>query len=239
MGSPWHHLNYQRDIFLSASLASNSVSTYRTGINHYRSFCSRFSLPPFPLREHIIENFCVFLHPRVAYKSIKIYLSGVQYWSKIHGYMEEIKEMPRLHYVLMGIRRTQGNSRNKPPRPPITWALVCKICAYINNSELPYDRDMLTSAVLVAFFGLLRVSEYTSPSSVSFDPSAQLMANDVSFLWSRKIARINIKKSKTDPFRQGVIVRIGMVDHELCPVLALSRFLVHRGECTGAPVSVL
>ena len=148
-------------MLLDRSLAPNSFSTYKVGIRQYLAFCRQFALPPFPLSEKILENFCTSLSARVAHKSIKVYLCGVQFWSKLQGGTVLIKNMLRLEYVLMAIRRFQGNSFNRPTRTPITLNMLEEICAFISITESPYDRDMLTSAVLLAFFGLLRVSVFS------------------------------------------------------------------------------
>ena len=185
------------------------------------------------MAEDIIENFCVSICLRVAYKTIKVYLCGVQYWSKLQGGTTLIKNMPRLHYVKTAIRRVQGSLYNKPARTPVTWHMLERICAFIASTESAYDGEMLTSAVLLAFFALLRVSEYTTPSSSTFDDSTHLTVSDVAVIWTRQIATINIKVSKTDPFREGVCLKIGMLNHYLCPVRALARYLLIRGPRPG------
>ena len=70
-----------------------------------------------------------------------------------------------------------------------------RIYAFIANTESPYDCHMLTSAVLLAFFGLLRVSEYTTSSTSTLNESLHLSVSDVAVLGSRLIATINIKVS--------------------------------------------
>ena len=111
--------------------------------------------------------------------------------------------------------------------------MLREICAFLAATEQPFNRDMLISAVLLAFFGLLRVSEYTTPSASFFDEETHLSLADVNFNWERRVALIRIKKSKTDPFRQGVTIRVGILDHYLCPVHALLRYLVRRGPAPG------
>ena len=232
MGSSWQHLVYQRDLLLSHALAPNTVNTYRTGVNHYFRFCRRFGIRPMPLSEPVLENFCVSLHWRISAKSIRVYLCGIQLWSTLNGGRVLIEHMLRLDYVLRAIRRVQGNSFARPTRTPITWPLMRTICAYIANTEPPFDREMLLAAVLLAFFGLLRVSEYTSPSPTRADQSG-LAVQDVHIDWARRLAFIHIKKSKTDPFRLGVTIRVGVVAHQLCPVTALFRYLQLRGLQPG------
>ena len=214
-------------------MAPSTWSTYFSGIRQYVSFCSMFSVDPLPLSEVTLENFSASLQLRVAYKSIKVYLSGVQFWAKLHGCPVLVADMPRLQYVLRGIRRFQGDKFKRAPRPPVTWALLQRVCAFVACSEAPFNRDMLLSAVLLAFFGLLRVSEYTAPSASRFDPSVCLSVRDVTISWARGVALIYIKQSKTDPFRVGVTVRVGVIQHRLCPVVALIRFLARRGSRPG------
>ena len=127
---------------------------------------------------------------------------------------------------------TQGNTFNRPTRTPITWELLQIICRYIVLTEAHFDRDMLLSAVLLAFFGLLRVSEYTSPTTSRSDPNA-LNREDVSVNPTGNTVSVHIKKSKTDPFRRGVTLRICAIPHPLCPVQALHRFLTRRGPSPG------
>ena len=231
MGSPWWHLTYQRDVILSHSLAPDTFTAYRTGINHYLRFCHQFAITPLPLSENIMEPFVVSLQ-HLAYKSIKVYLCGVQFWSTISGFTNQISDMDRLEYVLRGIRRTQGNRFTRPMRAPITWELLQVICRHIISSETPFDRDMLLSAALLAFFGLLRVSEYTSPTTTRSDPNS-LSFGDVTVDSSQRVARVHIKKSKTDPFRVGVTLRICAIQHAFCPAKALIRYLSRRGTNPG------
>ena len=158
---------FQRDVILSHSLSQETFNTYRVGINHYLRFCHRFAINPLPLTENYMEPFVISLQHRLAYKSIKVYLCGVQFWSTMCGFDNQISEMARLEYILRGIRRIQGNRFTRPVRAPITWQLLQLICRYLVLTEAPFDRDMLLSAILLAFFGLLRVSEYTSPQPLS------------------------------------------------------------------------
>lgn len=233
MGSCWDELERRKNAFLARSLAASSTSTYNVGVRQYLEFCNQVRVPPVPLSEMVLENFCVSLSSRISHKSIKVYLSGVQYWSKLQGCNILIKNLHRLKYVVMGIRRAQGSSFDRPTRPPVTWSMLQSICRFIAHTETPFDRDMLTSAVLLAFFGLLRVSEYTCPSPSSYDPTAHLSVQDVSVDWDRGIAFINIKISKTDPFREGVTIRVSVLGHRLCPVHALVRFVIRRGSSPG------
>ena len=84
---------------------------------------------------------------------------------------------------------------------------------------------MLSAAVLTAFFGLLRVSEYTSKGKRTFDPMCTLMFNDVRFQKKFRFVQIKIAQSKTDPFRAGCLLKVWATGSKFCPVLALRRFI--------------
>ena len=222
-----------KSLLLGRALAPSTHTQYKVGIRQYLAFCRLFYIEPLPLSEYVLENFCISLSRRVKHSTIRGYLSGVQFYSKIGGCTILIKDMVRLEYVMTAIRRAQGNVFDRPTRPPVTLNMLKQLCAFINITESPFDRDMLTAAVLLAFFGLLRVSEYTSPTSSTHDPTSNLSVDDININWKRKVALIRIKKSKTDPFREGATIRIGVLNHYLCPVHALIRYLMHRGRAPG------
>ena len=45
--------------------------------------------------------------------------------------------------------------------------------------------------------------------------------------------QVPLKASKTDPFRQGVVLYLGATGKELCPVAAVLSFMVARGNTRG------
>ena len=64
---------------------------------------------------------------------------------------------------------------------------------------------------------------------------------------SPKVIQVQIKVSKTDPFRKGVTIHLGSwrTGNELCPVSAIASYMVVRGRgrgrffnlASGAPLS--
>ena len=84
---------------------------------------------------------------------------------------------------------------------------------------------MLLSAVTLAFFGLLRSSEYCCPTQSTFNSSHTLMISDISISLSPFILKVFIKSSKTDPFRQGCTIRIGAGLVPLCPIRSMLAYL--------------
>lgn len=220
--------------FFLLALAPTTRSTYRSGLRSYKLFCLQLSLVLFPLSELNLQLFVTSSASRVSYSTIKVYLCGIQYESIIRGYPEKISSMVKLYYVLRGIRRTQGSKWTKQKRLPITPSHLRSMLYYIHNSKFSsHDKAMWSCLILVAFFGLMRVSEYVCPSSSSFNPDLHLSTQDISFSSRDSVAIIRIKASKTDPFRVGTSIRLVAIGGDLCPVHALKNFLSVKGSSSG------
>ena len=67
-----------------------------------------------------------------------------------------------------------------------------------------YRDFMIWAACCFAYFGLLRVSEFTTSSPDHFDPSVDLLLSDVAIdnPTSPSLIQITIKQSKGDQFRK-------------------------------------
>jgi len=136
-----------------------------------------------------------------------------------------------LRYVLRGIRRIQGNTLRRPLRNPITIAHI--LLGLDLDFSLLHLSLLTTRQYGTAFFGLLRVSEFTCPG-YTFDASSHLSREDVSFNRNHSILYIKVKASKTDPFCESVIIRLAAIrDHKLCPVAAMHSYLDFRSSQSG------
>ena len=82
---------------------------------------------------------------------------------------------------------------------------------------------MLKAAVTMAFFGMLRVSEYTCRDAHHYDVDTTLLRRDVYVM--RDMALVHLKSSKTDPFRTGVTIRIAATRRSSCPGQWLQAYL--------------
>ena len=119
------------------------------------------------------------------------------------------------------------------PRLPITPAILQKIRIEWDQSK-EWDHIMLWAMMCLCFFGFLRAGEAVAPDS-NFDPSQHLTYTDIAVdnLVDPKHLQINIKQSKTDPFRMGVKVWIGRTGGYLCPVAAILSYMALRGPGEG------
>ena len=145
--------------------------------------------------------------------------------------------MPVLEYLLRGIKYNQAKQcpESRRMKMPVTPQILLRMRAVLEKSAHSKDNIMLWAACTACFFGFLRSGEITAPSSTQCDSTAHLMVGDVS-VNSRDcptVVRVQIKASKTDPFRKGVTLFLGRTNNRLCPVAAITAYLAPRGPEPG------
>ena len=206
---------------LVAAVAPSTYDNYSSSFANYETFCRHHRLGVLPAEESTLVLFATELSHTHSHSSIKVHMSAIAYHSVINGCPINFAQFCKLYYLLRGIKRTQGKKHRKKKRAPITPSTLKKINAHLFRSSRPYkDKVMLWAALLTAFYGFLRVSEYTSYRKTTYDPATTLLYKDITFRSDGSIS-LFIKKSKTDPFRQGVMLRIAKNNSRLCPVNAL------------------
>ncbi len=144
--------------------------------------------------------------------------------------------MSKLESVLRGIKIKQACSSPKSAkRLPITMSVLRSLKSHIIQSAPSHDQLMLWAAACTCFFGFLRARELTVPSEATFDPTVHLCVWDVSVdsIHNPQILKVQLKASKTDPFRKGVEVVIGRAGEDVCPIRSLLSYLAVRGGKPG------
>ena len=174
----------------------------------------------------------------LAHTSIKVYFSAIGNLHSSCSHHSEYQQAltPRLEQVLRGIKREQLFTRSVRVRLPITVEIMHQIHSVLSKCPTEYEGMMLWAACCTAFFGFLRVGEMTTPSQDACDSSVHLSLGDVA-LNSRitpTIVWLNIKQSKTDPFRKGAKLCLGRTESVVCPVKALLPYLAIRGSAPGS-----
>ncbi|XP_071124030.1 uncharacterized protein [Mytilus edulis] len=79
---------------------------------------------------------------------------------------------------------------------------------------------MLEAACTTAFFGFLRCVEFTVMNQ--FDPECNLCCSDLQI--TADCIFVSPKKSKTDPFRQGITIPLYKTGCSICPVLSILKY---------------
>ena len=82
---------------------------------------------------------------------------------------------------------------------------------------------MLWSVFTLAFYGFLRSSEFTSPSTTQFNPQVHLCFTDLSFTSE---GMLHLNSSKTDPYHQGCSPLIAPSRCSVCVVRATRKHIV-------------
>ena len=100
---------------------------------------------------------------------------------------------------------------------------------------------MLWSAFNLAFFGFLRVSEFTLDEQ--FNPNYHLSPRDITFhtsMQNPEYMAVIIKQSKTDPFRESITLTIAKSGTTVCAVHALREYLLQHPQLPAdGPLFVL
>ncbi len=163
--------------------------------------------------------------------TVTVYLAAVRSLHIDFGFPDPTHEAHRLRRVLRGIQRCGGSSRL--PRLPVTSEIMRAIFRSLSLTPLSHDSLMFWSACCVAYFGFLRVSEFTT--SPPFNAFVHLSVADVTRLPVTFEARFRvlIKTSKTDPFGRGCFIYLAPTRQCVCPVTALQSYLEVRGLAPG------
>lgn len=223
MSSLWDH-----------SISSKTRAQYRTGLDSYIKFMllrgiqkhSNDCLPPISEQmliyyvAHCDEN----LH--LSYSTIKLYLSGIRFfYLKMKGFnpLENMSGQPSpcLQTILNGVKKKQASSHVKRTRLPITSSILCKICHLLHSGIFDmFTSSLLEAACTAAFFGFLRCGEFTVLSETNVNDC--LSTQDV--MCFENYVVINLKQSKTDPFRKGVQIQLFKTNTNVCPVNAIHKY---------------
>ena len=224
--------------YFAQGLAASSIKMYQSGVNRYLKFCqSKHS--PLPVSQCILCEFILQLADEgLKHRSIKTYLSGVRYYQIRSGHHDPFQgaPMPRLEYVMKGIKQHQAKSGvASRTRLPITPSLLRKLKGVWSASGSERDTKLIWAACCLCFFGFMRAGELTVPSDAEFDEQVHLCVADVALDDKRNpsMARVTVKQSKTDPFRKGMDLFIGRTGTDLCPVAALLDYLSMRRSGPG------
>jgi len=150
----------------------------------------------------------------------------------------KIGEMSRLEQVIKGSKCEYAkHNPGSRERLPISPDLLLKMRKVWEKQAKDHDNIMLWAAACLCFFGFFRAGEITVPSEADYDAGVHLNLPDVAVdnKHNPSMMRIHIKASKTDPFRKGIHIFVGITENDLCPVKAMLAYLACRG-CKPGPL---
>ena len=140
-----------------------------------------------------------------------------------------MSEWPRLSYVVRGFKKRASGSRARIWLP-ITPNILRQLKSVWERKEDSKDACMLWAASCLCFFGgFLWIGEAVVPSNSSYDPEVHLSVGDIKINDRKKpsFLEVRIKESKTDVFRKGVTIYLGVTGVDICPVAAILSYMIH------------
>lgn len=236
--------------YMDIALSARTRATYATGVKTFQRFCAMhcisFSgLPAQPGEEMLSYFVCHCANNlKISHATIKSYLAGIKNYYIENGLGNQLvrpdgQPMLSLELILRGIKKQSGKPKLK--RLPITSEVLRRLCQVLNGKVFGvYTDALMKSACCLAFFGFLRCSEFTTEKNM-FDVQTNLCLSDMSIKLGNDIteARLYLKASKTDPFRQGCVIPYFSVSDSICPVKALSEYMALRVTFGTEPNSPL
>jgi len=167
-------LHHKAAEFFRNGLAVNTRSTYIAGQRRYQNFCRAINATSIPTSEQTLLLFATHLaDSNITYSTIKLYVSAIRHMHVTEGCHEEFYSQltPQVQLALKGIQKSQATSQTQRTRLPITLEIMHSINGLLSEEPHSYDNILLWVACCLAFFGFLRVSEFTIPNETSYDLS--------------------------------------------------------------------
>lgn len=216
----------------AAAIAPSTSQVYTTGFNLFLQFLlmsgtiATVVFPDIQVSEDMLILFVAHCyHKQLSYATIKLYLCGIRFMClKNNIFYPNNANLNRLHALLGGVKRARVKLRNL--RHPITFNILKDICVYLrtNNHVQSFEELMLETACTMAFFGFLRCGEFTV--NKEFDHNTNLCVKDL--IISDDCVRLHLRRSKTDPFREGVTIKLFRTDKFICPYNICSLYVGRR-----------
>ena len=175
-----HQLLSKAHKLMLTGLAKSSRITYSAGQRRYLHFCQGAKIKAILTSERTLMLFITHLAvSNASHGTIKVYLSAVRHMHICRGWHKHFRKQltPRLLLILRGIKKCQADIHSVRKRLPITIQLLGRIRHL--SKQPSYVNTTLWAMCCLAFFGFLRVSEFTIPTEGSYKPSCHLSLEDI------------------------------------------------------------
>jgi len=198
---------------LQSSKANNTIRAYKSDFRDFGLFCAQNGFKSLPSEPKIISLYLTHLSTNeVKMSTLKRRLVSIGVIHKLKGHYLDTKH-PIIIENIMGIKRRKG-SIQKGKKPLLINNLkhiINVIDEYNKDEDLKRLRDR--SIILIGFSGGFRRNEIVS---IDYD--------DLDFV--NEGLKINLKRSKTDQFGEGLVKAIPYFDNtQYCPVMSLKNWI--------------
>ena len=207
---------------LKSSKAINTVRAYKSDFNDFSLFCSQNGFKSLPSDPRIVSLYLTHLSSKdIKISTLKRRLVSIGVIHKLRGHYLDTKH-PLIIENIMGIKRRKGSiQKGKKPLLINHLKKIINVIDYINKDEINKLRDR--SIILIGFSGGFRRNELVS-----------LDFEDLDFV--DEGLKVNVKKSKTDQFGEGLVKGIPYFDNEkYCPVVSIQKW-IQKSNINSGPL---
>ena len=197
---------------LQSSKASNTVRAYKSDFKDFTLFCMQNSLKSLPSEPKIISLYLTYLSTKdLKMSTLKRRLVSIGVIHRLKGYYLDTKH-PSIIENIMGIKRRKGSIQRG--KKPILISYLKEIIDVIDKQNIEDIKKLRDrSIILIGFSGGFRRNEIIS-----------LDYDDLDFV--KEGLKIQIKRSKTDQFGQGLTKALPYFDNSTyCPVVSLKNWI--------------
>ena len=196
---------------LKNSKAKNTLRAYKSDFKDFSIFCAKHGINSLPTKPKIISLYLTHLSKYSKISTLRRRLVSISMFHKLKGHYLDTKH-PIIVENLMGIRRLKGSiQKGKKPLLISHLKSIVNVINEYRTDEIKKLRDK--TIILIGFGGGFRRTELIS---IDYD--------DLEFV--PEGLKINIKKSKTDQFGEGMIKGLPYFTNEIyCPVINLKKWL--------------
>ena len=196
---------------LKSSKANNTLRAYKSDFKDFGAFCAKHGLSSLPSEPKIVSIYLTHLSKNSKISTIRRRLVSISMFHKLKGHYLDTKH-PIITENLLGIKRLKGSiQRGKKPILINHLKSIVNVIDEQKCEEIKKLRDR--SIILIGFGGGFRRSEL-----ISIDHE------DLEFV--SEGLKINIKRSKTDQFGEGMTKGLPYFSNEIyCPVTSLKKWL--------------
>ena len=197
---------------LQNSRANNTVRAYKSDFKDFELFCLKNGFKSMPSDSKIVSLYLTYLSTKdVKMSTLKRRLVAIGVIHRLKGHYLDTKH-PSIIENIMGIKRRKGSvQKGKKPLLINNLKTIINVIDDIKDDEIKRYRDR--TIILIGFSGGFRRNEIVS---LDFD--------DLDFV--NEGLKINLKKSKTDQFGEGLIKAVPYFDNpNYCPVKSLQKWL--------------
>lgn len=208
----------------SRAFADSTKSAYTSQLKVYLDFCKELGCSPFPASNENLCRYAAYLSRTRAFSTVQQYMNVIRIAHLELGLPNPLKENWNLKTLLKGIQRGKAGMDYKFP---ISTEHLHKIKDTLNPHNV--EDCQFWAAVVICFFGLLRISNVTVKSTSSWDESKILHRSDITLTPAGMILCIRWAKNLQFKDRVLEVPLPWLQGRRLCPTTAVGQFLALTG----------